>query len=338
MTPLRRRLLALGAGTVVALGAAEALLRVTGFGWYEPRIDSYGFVKLDEDPARLHWGFDPKITSWHQWDGDPYGALPPGARIDYDDVQPDGLRGPPLVPDGRPRVLFVGDSFTFGEGVRAEQTFVAGAQRALALGGRNAVAVNAGVPGYGTFEESLLLPALVGHVQPQAVVVVFVPNDPIHVSESKEQEGDLLRGGGRAGAPRLYELARLALGARARTRAVEDWYLDHYVGARADAWRRSAGELVAMRDVARARGAAFGVAYFPLLHDLAGSRLARIEELVAGACAQADIPFVDLTPQLRGTPERQLWLHPVDHHPNARAHALVAPELARFARTLLDSR
>jgi hypothetical protein len=58
-------LLALVFGVSLALLFTEGLLRLTGIGWYEARIDSYGFVKLDDDPNRLHWGFDPAIISWH---------------------------------------------------------------------------------------------------------------------------------------------------------------------------------------------------------------------------------------------------------------------------------
>ena len=334
---LRRRLLAIALGMTVALGGAEVLLRLTGIGWYDARVDAYAFMKLDQDPRRLHWGFDPEIIPGQQWDGDPYGTLPDGAVMEYAEINRVGLRGPLPSKEDRPRILFMGDSFTFGEGVAFEQTFVSLASRRMAenLATPN-FALNGGVPGYSTFEESLRLPQLLEWFAPEAVVVVFVPNDAIHVSEAFARDDDLLKGGGRGGwTPRIYDVLRLALTSEARTRETEAWYLAHYFGAQRKDWDDARAALVAMRDLCASRGTAFGVVYFPILHRDGASPLDRIATEVGRACGEAEIAFLDLSLAFVDRPKRGLWVHPVDHHPNARAHRLAAERVAPFAAALL---
>ena len=135
--------------------------------------------------------------------------------------------------------------------------------------------------------------------------------------------------------PRLVAVVRRALRDAERTRETEAWYLEHYFGAQRPAWLRAQEALLDMQVRCAEAGAAFGVAYFPLLHAVGEPPLDRIADEVRAACDAVEIPFVDLTPALEDGDEQRLWLHPVDHHPNARAHRLVAEPLAAFAADLL---
>ena len=94
-----------------------------------------------------------------------------------------GLRGAEL-PTGRTpgvrRVLALGDSFTFGDAVEAEEAWPAQLERLLNGGaspGRWHV-VNAGIPGHGTGQQLLLSRLLEERVRPDVVVLGFtVVND-----------------------------------------------------------------------------------------------------------------------------------------------------------------
>jgi hypothetical protein len=315
-----RRLAAATLGLLAGLLLAEGLLRVTGFGVHGLRSAEYGFRIL---PGRGYWEFDPDRPPEIRWDGDPYGRLPPGTRMAFP-INGAGLRGP-LPPEGRPPLLVVGDSFTFGEGVALEDTFCA------RLGG-----VNAGVPGYGSVEEAARLPSLLERFPAKAVLVVFMANDAIPLDHAA-QVPDLINARGPAGGPplRLLAVAGSVFGRSARDRAVEEWYLSYYAGSRREHWDRARSALASMRDAARARGASFGVAYFPLLHRLADDPLGPIRDAVAGACRDLGVPFLDLTPALAVEHERALWVHPTDHHPDARAHALAADALRPFVEGLV---
>lgn len=111
-----------------------------------------------------------------------YASKPGGSGrwlIAYGDPVPayidaDGLRvpSPEAAADGerRPRLLFLGDSFTYGQLVAAENAFAWKA--AAKLGG---TALNAGVPGYNLAQMTLRARQLVPKLKPDYVVVQYSP-------------------------------------------------------------------------------------------------------------------------------------------------------------------
>lgn len=319
----------------MALGVAEGVLRATEPPVYRPTTGEYGFVNLSRQPEV--WAFRPNTVCRFVWDGDPFATLPEGAAIEYR-INSLGMRGTAPGGTGR-RVLVIGDSFAFGEGVVLEDTFVVRTQELLRKGDTpDAVLLNAGVPGYGTPQAAFRLPGWLEQTRPAAVVLVFNPNDPIPLQHAFDQvlghdaAGDLLTTRGKPPTGlRLAALWRAAAGARQS----EDWYLSYYRGSQQSYWTRSRQLLGAMRHRAREAGATFAVALFPLLHRLDARPLDAVHQDVAQACRELDVPFLDLSAAFEGRDERDLWVHPIDHHPNARAHELAAEHLAPFVGRLL---
>ena len=87
-----------------------------------------------------------------------------------------GFRGPEIAvakPEGKTRVLVVGDSFVYGNGVENEETFCA---RLEALEPELQV-INAGVPGYGGGETLVLLREEIGIWKPDVIIAGFFWND-----------------------------------------------------------------------------------------------------------------------------------------------------------------
>lgn len=327
-TPPRRRLrvLAVLIGIGGALAVAEIALRVTHWGVWEPRQADYHFIKRDAD---AFWIADPRHPPEHVWDGDPYESLPPGARMTYP-LNSEGLRGP--EPDAfRPKVLFLGDSFTFGEGVAYEDTFVARVEKTLSP---PLQALDAGVPGYGTAEEAARLPDFLRQYAPRAVVLVYVANDPIPLDQELDRENLLVTGPG-AGGPRILRLLLGAFRSVGRDREVEDWYQSYYFGARQSYWAAARSSLADMHKRCDDAKASFGVVVFPILHDLSDRPFRRIHAAVVAACRDISVPVLDLTDSFAGQRERDLWVHPTDHHPNARAHAIAARPIQQFVDGLL---
>jgi lysophospholipase L1-like esterase len=96
-------------------------------------------------------------------------------------INEDGFRRPasprprPAAPHGR--VLLLGDSFTFGQGVPYEATWGAVAEGLLRQRGTSLDLINAGVQGMDTRSELLMLQELGPRYRPDAVVVGFLIND-----------------------------------------------------------------------------------------------------------------------------------------------------------------
>jgi lysophospholipase L1-like esterase len=96
---------------------------------------------------------------------------------DYDvtyTIDADGRRVTPSPPHPRARIVFVGDSFTFGHGVEDDETFPA----RLGAAWPDVKVVNAGVNGWGLTQAYLaILDLLEGPPPPDAVVLVMIPDD-----------------------------------------------------------------------------------------------------------------------------------------------------------------
>ncbi len=322
---LRAKLLLCGASLVIALLLAELSVRALGIGaFHEPRRSFYGFKTY---PGTEAWGFEPGADAWFSWAGDPYDNLPADGQMVVT-LNEFGLRGAE-PPAGYPATLFLGDSFTFGEGVPLDHTFVRRVESALEPEGR--VCVNAGVPGFGTPQQAARLPTWLEDFRPKSVVLVFVLNDPIPFEDSKNRDGDFMKTSGREpSALRLVELFRGV----ARTGKTEEWYRSFYAGEREDAWARSRALIGDMHAMCTEANARFGVALFPLLHRVSNSPFAPLHEMVREACREMEIPYVDLTPALRDSGDSELWVHPADHHPSRRAHELVSRPLTDFVKAL----
>jgi hypothetical protein len=157
---LLRALLVLGSIIVAILFAAELLLRV---------IDVSG-------PSRFELGeafqFDPELG----WVPVPNAAAQQTSGNRTISVRHNslGLRERDLGDIAPDRFLFLGDSFTYGYDAEAEERFSDLLQKALPQYGM----VNAGVSGYGTDQQFLLMKRLWNDVNPKYVVLTFcVDND-----------------------------------------------------------------------------------------------------------------------------------------------------------------
>jgi hypothetical protein len=97
-----------------------------------------------------------------------------------------GLRDIELATTDRPTIAFIGDSFVWGYDAQAEERFTDVLRARLP---RHRV-VNAGVTGYGTDQELLLLRRLWDTIRPSAVVLVFCSaNDRFNNTTNSWRDG-----------------------------------------------------------------------------------------------------------------------------------------------------
>jgi signal peptidase I len=93
-------------------------------------------------------------------------------------VGPQGFRGSPFVPKAKPahqkRILVLGDSYTWGEGVNDDETYSYLLEEYMP---NETWVLNAGVDGYGTDQEYLFLKEVGYQFQPDIVILAICPND-----------------------------------------------------------------------------------------------------------------------------------------------------------------
>ena len=302
-------------------------------------------LRIDATIPGVPWMLRPGGSGVHEFGTDPRGYFDPGASLTYR-INSLGFRGPETTrakPEGVYRILGFGDSFTFGEGVRAEHTFLAGLQERLDAGRSGVFEVlNLGVSGYDTVGEYSLLNSVGVDLAPDLVVFCFFLNDasgtatiePFNAG-TEEDELPWWRRHSRL-------LDKLAAGME-RREAVEDLVADYRESFAEDSrgWRRAQEAFTRTLALAEEHDFRFALVIFPVLWRLSDDYPFRgIHEKVAAAAGSRGIPVLDLLPHFAGHDGPELWVHPNNQHPNEVAHALVAEALHEFLNeaNLLDSR
>lgn len=267
-----------------------------------------------------------------------------------------GMRGPEAAeqkPPGTVRILGLGDSFTLGEGVREEDTYLRRLEATLnaAAAGRYEV-LNAGVSGYNTYDEVLVLDRrwLEMGLEPDAVLIGFYLNDAYDdqaLANHGQALGIYLAPDGWAEYSFLADYVQHAWRARAYRNDLEAFYRQPFFasahryrfdeGRQLD-WPACQGALGRAAELARERGFSLGLVIFPELYKLnADYPFASVHRLVGQTCERLGIPVLDLLDAYRdcGMSESDLWVHPSDHHPNEVGHRIAAEAIEPFVRQRL---
>ena len=347
-------LLVLG-GVLAALLLGETGVRLTGFGQGEhasarlvdPRwrelLDAYpsnprGYFDLDlRDPAtreRYH-SLAPiryDVVASHT----PFAVATRYNRLRFRDVEP------APKPPGVRRVVVVGDSFTEGQGVKEADTLARRLEGLLNRGGGGGWEVrNCGRRGkdfpllFEGFEAALTL-------EPDVVVYAMVLNDPVRTPEFQARQTyvndwilDRGQGGGAPQSRRRWYESRLLAFLRSRieayrtARATTRWYLEMYGAANQSGWEQTKGLIREMERRTLLRGGRFVLALWPLLVNTNENYpFAAAHDEIRKFCLSAGVEEVDLLDALRGPLPHDLWVHPVDMHPNELAQRLAAEALA----------
>lgn len=261
-----------------------------------------------------------------------------------------GLRGAEVSaekPPGVFRVLGIGDSFTFGVGVRDEDTWLERLGPLLAglKGGRRFEVLNAGVGGYGTADQVRYLEGRWLELDPDLVLVGFYLNDAYSESTFNAYLAGrqllLQEPAGLARRSRALDLLVSRFRAWRLRRGIDAFYRQHYFSDAAGFlgdprneaadWRGARRALERGLEITRARGAGMALVIFPDLHRLDGGYpFEDIHRFVREQCDTLGLPVLDLLDAFRGMEAEKLWVHPADHHPNEVAHRLAAEAVARF--------
>jgi lysophospholipase L1-like esterase len=232
-------------------------------------------------------------------------------------------------PPGVYRIMMLGDSTTFGWGVRQEDTAAKFLERKLngqLPPGYNKVEVlNTGVGNYDTVQEVTYYETIGYKYHPDLVVLVFFINDPEPVPVERKS----------------FLIDRSYLIAFATNRF--DGVLRH-AGVRPD-WKKYYASLydddrpgfqackkalVSLADSTRTNGAQLLVAILPELHQINGDSypFSAAHQKIEAVLGSKDVPVVELIDGLKDHgPEETLWVTPLDDHPNAKANNLISDQL-----------
>lgn len=292
-------------------------------------IDALGFPALNRilvPHPRRFWAVAPDLADV-ELAGDLAGSGHLSFRVSSD---PRGLRAASAVAAPRARVLFLGDSCTFGVGVDDAATLPAEVQRRLG----NVQCTNAGVPGYSALQGRLLLDEIGKAVAPDLVVVTFGFNDDQRWNDQSDaahlQRLEASRSGWLARS-RLAELVRRALPAReaplptpaaaARPRLTDAEF---------------AGELRAIAAACRALGAEPVLVLWPQRGQLDQDGILPKQAMVRHVAETDGIKLINLLAAFRAAADPALFADGV--HASAAGCARAAEQVAPVLERALAAR
>lgn len=355
--------------TLVSLVAALAVAELAMWLSDQPR-----FVAAHSFPPQFMLVGDPDADGWIRhvnkpsesirfiYESDPRDYFGPGHTVTHT-TNSLGFRGGefPLVEsrDGRIeavgeksrdvlRIVFLGDSVTFGEGVHDEDTFVERiAGRLGSALNRKVELYNFGVGGHNSSDALWTWQRYARHLDPDLVVYTFVLNDaeqrmfrldhasgqPVRVPRSIESRRARWSGPpeGWWSGSRLARLAWKSWATGKLNTATLEYYRELNASYSPD-WTRCQRELKALQQI----DPTLAVVVFPMLYDLAAHPFKPVHLEVADVCGSAEV--IDLHEPLArraAGDTRGLWVHPGDTHPNEIAHAVAARAIADRLETLL---
>lgn len=277
----------------------------------------------------------PNGTGTQHFGTNPDGYFDPNATLTYK-INSLGFRGKETTiekPANTVRIVGIGDSFTFGSGVRNSDTFLSVLESSLSdiLDAKTEV-LNLGVGGYNTVNELSLLYHKGIKFDPDVVVLCFFLNDTnaggtakAFSTHRKINELPFWRRHSRL----VDILSSRFERQQAAIKLVENYNKSYQANARG--WVRSKEALRKAQALSREQDFNLILMIFPVLWNLSDNYpFLNIHKTISGFASSINIPVLDLLPEFSGFNGPELWAHPNNQHPNATAHKIAGNALAKF--------
>jgi lysophospholipase L1-like esterase len=314
-----------------ALAASEAVMAWLDLPEPPTNVSRVRGVKEKATIPGLRTQLAPHARWVHEFDSDPRGYFGDGVEYAINSFGARDREYPRAKPPGTRRIVAMGDSFTFGTGVHAEDTFAKRLEALLAeLGdGSTIEVINFGVPGYNTPSEVILLEHLALSFSPDVVLISIFLNDA---------GGDI--GGGGFGTvenlgvsqqedwPSRHSRMIRAVRSLWRKRAVARRLIASYhqsFGEDFPGWRAMRSALERAAALQQSHGYRLVGVIWPVMYSLDEDYpFMAIHEKLARTFGSLGVPVLDLLSHFRGRDARDLWVHRTNQHPNEECHAIAA--------------
>jgi len=248
----------------------------------------------------------------------------------------DDVEFPLRLEPGQQHICFIGDSFTFGHGIRQVRDRFSNLVRAAL--DRDApgqfLVTNIADAGTDLYWVSEVTDRLVDENLPVTTLVYVLCLNDIETFDPKHRDMPRTLGGTKPTSFLLsdtYFFNLLYFRARQATvPGVRDYYShvkDYYSGP---AWNRMFAKLTELHATCREAGIDLRIVIFPFLHNLGPDYPFRdAHERISEFCRRDGVPCLDLLPVLEPHSAERLTVNLFDAHPNERAHALAAEAIDR---------
>lgn len=307
-----------------------------GFRVFAPRAEVQSAEYVERDPD-LIWRLEPTASGPYQ-------------------TNELGLRDSPFRADADVKILLLGDSVSWGDGLRDPKMgypFLLERNLEEADPGRRYEVINSGVPGYSTFQELAYLEKRGLELQPDAIVLQFCLNDVVERYRTVAAFGgdaNFLGVDTRAsiGGPygwlvrhsRAFEAFGRFVQGLARDREafeVEKMARDALSPELEEAWELALVELDRIREIAGQHRIPLLLVIVPYAFQLENpARLRQPQDRLIRWAKSAEVPWIDLLPAFGDEKRYPLFKDP--SHFTVQGHAFAAYLLAPAVRAWLASK
>lgn len=345
--------------------AAAVMSLAAGWGIAEGILFAFG---LPEDPDLVFLSKDGSVE-WDCYCTNPRGYFTPrpgpnGETIYCVDHSDDPPRDVNLyAPENADayKILAVGDSFTWGLGVKHRDSYPLQVSDGLEKAtGRRVVVANHGQVGQWVMDTFYGMQNALSKGHPDLCIYGYVLNDPLDNTRDRTLPvgpTDAAVGMDNADIDdfinvRTANLEKFRMEShlgwvRDRSRVVDlalrqwEWrqihqrtlafYLDLYNPAKNQGGLEKTWQAIAsMKYLQESQGKRFLVVIFPLFIDVDGDYpFESVHELLNRRLSEMQVEHLDLLPVYRQHPTPSLWVHPLDRHPNEIAHRIAAETITR---------
>jgi len=339
---------------VVSLGMAEIILKLYDIPKFFVAHSSPPQFRIElPDSGELIYMNTSSGKIVFQYDGNPRGYFDSENRVVHT-TNSQGFRGSEFSYEkgtGIKRIAFLGDSFTFGEGVKDGDVFTAKIEKLLnRQGGDNIYqCLNFGVGGYNTRQSVLLLKNVVYKYKPDVVVLCYTLNDVepdlfyynayTNSVERRPRELFVQEGTPSKRPPetilfnsRIVKLVWKAMNNLADAEKTVDYY--HHIFSNKYLVEENKRSLLELAAFCRDNNIKIYIIILPLLYELSDKYpFNDLHQKIINNIPDKKL-VVDALPYFMGYKYTDLWVHPTDQHPNEVAHGIIASIISE--RLLMD--
>ena len=231
-------------------------------------------------------------------------------------------------------LLILGDSFTFGRGVKYPDLYATRLETLLNRNGYMSAIKNCGVAG-ANLEEICKIYKKEARLKFFSLVIYgFVLNDFGLSGPEKVVGYDFVdrNNGGYQFSPlrklwRLYNLICYFFDRRRLHNVTLKRYIDAFKGENVE---QHFAMLKTLHQTVKENNAQLVVMVFPLLYAFEKYPFYQVHEKISNFCKIENIMTLDLLPAFSKFKTEDLWANPTDQHPNEIAHQIVSEELYNF--------
>lgn len=250
-----------------------------------------------------------------------------GVEIKTNDI---GFRDKGIdVKKTKKRILFVGDSFTLGWGVKEDSTFTRVLEKILRTSDYDYEVINSGIGNYNSRMECELFKWKGIKTNPDIVILMFFANDAEPVPEVSPLQYSMIS--------KSYLFALLFDRIqKIKVMANADYRWDAYYKS---LYRHTnpglKDNMDALGEIAvtcRKRNIPLLFVNIPVLHQLKDYPLYEATKFIESASRNNGTHFLDLLPAIEAYPPKTLWVSPEDAHANGKANIIFGKEIFRYLK------